>query len=264
LVLVLVMSVAMGIPAGTARAQVNPLWDHYKVYLGLSPTVDLPQSQEVTLLDQFQQTTWFVRQLAHFANPVQKEHGGSIHPIHQPELHYTWWHSGRVPGPFATTVIALNQFGDRTIQVGTNAFGDSEYLLNPALKNAPTGTPLPVANHYRCYPCTGDPVNVPVILTDQFLTRTAMVLLPRFFCTPAEKRLADGTVYPIVDAAQHYTVYDMDFNNTPFTARISDQFITDHQLSLIFLDRWLMVPTRKELPTDTKSSTWGKVKSLYR
>jgi hypothetical protein len=200
---------------------------------------------EVTLVDQFQQTTWFVRQLAHFANPVQKDHAGSTFPIHRPDLHYTW-------------------FGDQTLQVGTNAFGDSEYLLNPALKNAAAGTPLPVANHYRCYPCTGAPVNVPVILTDQFLTRTALVIVPRFFCTPAEKRLADGTVFPIVDAAQHYTVYDMDFNNTPFSARISDQFITDHQLSLIFLDRWLMVPTRKELPTQSKPSTWGRLKSLYR
>jgi hypothetical protein len=260
----LVISGAMGFPVGAARAQVDPLWDHYKVYLALSPSADLPQSVEVTLVDQFQQTTWFVRQLAHFANPVQKDHAGSTSPINRPDLHYTWWHSGRVPGPFGITVIALNQFGDHTIQVGTNAFGDSEYLLNPALKNAAAGTPLPVANHYRCYPCTGEPVNVPVILTDQFLARTALVIVPRFFCTPAEKRLADGTVFPIVDAAQHYTVYDMDYTNTAYSARISDQFITDHQLSLIFLDRWLMVPTRKELPTQTKPSTWGRLKSLYR
>ena len=262
-ILGMVMFVAMGIPAGTARAQVNPTWDHYKAYL-LGDPVTLPASVQVTLQDQFQQTTWFVRQTGMFANPVQKEHGGSIFPINHPELHYTWWHSGRVPGPFTTAVIAINQFGDQTIQVGSSPFGDSEFLLNPSLKNAPAGTPLPVANHYWCYPCSGSPVNVSLILSDQFLTRPALVGVPRFFCTPAEKRLEDGTVYPIVDAAQHYTVYDMDFNNTAFTARVSDQFITDQLFNFILIDRLLMVPTRKELPTETKSTTWGRVKSMYR
>lgn len=61
--LVLVMFAAPGILAGSpARAQVDPTWDHYKTYLVGDP-VTLPQSVQVTLRDQFQETTWFVRQL---------------------------------------------------------------------------------------------------------------------------------------------------------------------------------------------------------
>jgi hypothetical protein len=261
--LLVLFAVAGILAACPARAQIDPTWDHYKAYIE-ADNVNLPQQVQVTLTDQFLTTTWFVRQLGYFANPVRKEHGSSVFPINRPDLHYTWWHSGRAP-TFTKDVIAINQFGEHTIHIVTeNGFGDSEFLLNPALKNAPTGTPLPIANHYKCYPCTGDAMNVPVVLADQFLTRTATVLAPRYFCTPVEKQLADGTVYPMVNPGQHYTVYNMDFNNTVFTARVSDQFITDQQLNTILIDHLLMVPTVKELPVESRSSTWGRVKASFR
>jgi len=260
----LLFTAVIALAGSRAQAQVDPTWDHYKAYIE-ADNINLPQPVQVTLTDQFQQTTWLVRQLGYFANPVKKEHGTLVFPINHPELHYTWWSSGTVPGPFTKDVIAINQFGQNVIHiVPNNPFGDSEYLLNPALKNAPTGTLLPLANHYRCYPCSGDPVNVQVFLTDQFLARPAMVGVPRFFCTPVEKRLANGTVYPMVDPRQHYVVYNMDFNNQVFAARVSDQFITDQQLNTILIDHLLMVPTQKEFPTGNQTSTWGRMKALFR
>ena len=67
------------------------------------------------------------------------------------------------------------------------------------------------------YPCQGNPINVPVFLTDQFLGRNAVVMVPRWFCAPAEKRTQFGQIYPIIDPRQHYTVYSIDnFQSTIF------------------------------------------------
>lgn len=236
-----------------AQAQVDPNWDHYKAYLA-RPII--AHSEQVTLVDQFQVTTQLTQYLDWFANPVEKIHDSTPYPIHRPELHYTWWALNQLP--FDKDVIAINQFGEQPIHVGQSA-----YLLNPALKNSQPGTPLPVANHYKCYECTGPPVNATVLLTDQFLTRPAQVLIPRFFCTPVEKRTVTGQIYPIVDPKQHYTVYDMDFTTQIFPATITDQFIPNTQIELN-VDRLLMVPTDKVIPTDAKSTTWGRVRGMYR
>jgi hypothetical protein len=240
--------------AGRAHAQIDPNWDHYKAYI-VAPLMQ--QFHSVELADQFGTTSNLVRQLEWFANPVEKQHGPAIYPINDPLLHYTWWQLA--PQAFSKDVIAINQFGDQELHLS-----EAQWLLNPALKNAPTGTPLPLANHYKCYFCTGQPVSVPVTLTDQFFSRPALVAVPRYFCTPVEKRLLGGIVYPIVDPKQHYTVYDLgDWTTTIFPATIQDQFIANVQVQLNF-DVRLMVPTEKSFPTDAGRSTWGRLKTMYR
>lgn len=246
------LAASLALAAGPARAQ-DPLWDHYKAYLA-QPHVTF--NAQVILTDQFQVTTHLTQYLDWFANPVEKQHAGVTFPINHPDLHYTWWAINQLP--FAKDVVATNQFGDHVIHVGQSA-----YLLNPALKNAPAGTPLPVANHYKCYECTGDSIGVPLILTDQFYARTAGLLVPRFFCTPVEKTIQGGPTYPIVDPNQHYVVYDIDFGPPIFNAVIRDQFVQDLPVQLN-VDRLLMVPTVKSFPTGTESSTWGRLKRLYR
>lgn len=250
----LVSLFAVLLPAGLVQAQVDPLWDHYKAY-DVQPQFLL--NTQVTLVDQFQVTTHVTQHLDWFANPVEKRHDPAIFPINRPELHYTWWLLGPEV-PFAQDLVAINQFGEQFLRLDR-----SVYLLNPANKNAPTGAPLPVANHYKCYSCLGQPVNVPVFLTDQFFGRAATVFAPRFFCTPVEKRLADGVTYPIIDPDQHYTVYDIDPTTPIWPAVVQDQFIPPTPVELN-LDGLLMVPTEKVIPTDTRPSTWGRVKSQYR
>lgn len=260
-ILVPILFTILGISfASRAQAQVDPLWDHYKVYQTLAHPSHIEQ---VTLIDQFQtRTDDVVQYLDRLANPVAKNHGAAFYPINRPELHYTWWALSQRP-PIDINVLAINQFGDQYIHVGGPYTGWDTYLLNPANKNAPTGTPLPLANHYKCYPAQGAPVNTTVGLSDQFFSRNAVVFEPRWFCAPCEKRLLNGTVYPMVDPKQHYTVYEIDYTNTFWPARISDQFITDFQTDVAF-DRFLMVPTQKELPTPSDPTTWGRVKGLYR
>src|SRR5205823_3868406 len=148
------------------------------------------------------------------------------------------------------------QFGDQTLNV-TQAV----YLLNPALKNQ-QGT-IPPRNHYKCYLCNGQPVNVPVTLTDQFDIWSTTVMVPRFFCNPASKQDPTGN-YPIVDPNQHYICYEFQPEDPgQFTATFQDQFVPNGPLSL-GPSRWLCVPTYKLGVTGTHGDTWGRMKMLYR
>ena len=246
--------VLLAFAGGRAVGQPSPLWDHYKAYQVQPP---LTHPTVVSLLDQFMQSTHQVDVLEWFANPVMKEHAGVKFPINRPELHYTWWRITQQP--FTMDVIARNQFGDQPLRLGM-----SRYLLNPANKNAPAGVPLPLANHYKCYDCTGPVISVPLVLTDQFYTRNAVNLIPVFFCTPVEKRTQEGGIYPMTDPRQHYTVYDIGPETPIWPATIADQFIPVTPVQLTS-DRLLMVPTDKSFPpTSTKPSTWGRLKQLYR
>ena len=252
-----------------ARAQnppptgVDPLWDHYKVYELVQPYV-LPVPIPVNLTDQFGQYFHQVYVLDKFMNPVEKRVGMTanpqVFPIHDALLHYTWWQIS--PQPFAATVAATNQFGDQTLLVH-----DAVYLLNPALKNQ-TGTALPQKNHYKCYLCDGLPVNVPIIMIDQFDTWQATVQYPRFFCNPVKKQVGTasegGPVYPIVDPNQHYICYDYQpIDPGTFGAIITDQFVNNLHVEL-YPSRFICVPTLKNNVTATTRNTWGKMKMLYR
>jgi len=241
---------------GRAAAQVDPNWDHYKVY-DAQPKVTF--TMPVVLTDQFQQALTVVQYLDRFANPVQKDHAGVIYPINHPELHYSWWKVA--DQPYSGAVIASNQFGDYPLQIGPLL-----YLLNPANKSETAGVPpqFPFGNHYTVYACTGDPVVASLVLTDQFYTRTANVLIPTYFCVPAQKQTSNGAIYPILDEAQHYVVYEIEAYEATYPVTITDQFLQDFPI-LMANDRWLMVPTIKHLPpTETKSSTWGRLKQLFR
>lgn len=256
--LVLACAACLSLVGARAEAQVNPLWDHYKVYM-TPPFPVPPLGTPVRLLDQFGPYDHVVEQLERFMNPTEKLVAGQPipSPINNPLLHYSWWRI--TPQPFSATVTAVNQFGDHTINVH-----DAIYLLNPARKNQPA--PPPIANHYKCYFCEGPPVNVNVQLTDQFGPWPTTVMFPRYFCNPVEKRVQPptGAVYPIEDPNQHYICYEIQPEDpTPHTAIITDQFLPNHTTQMNPA-RWLCVPTYKSGVTETSKNTWGKLKQLYR
>jgi hypothetical protein len=249
----LVLLVPLALVAGRANAQVSPLWDHYKVYQ--TPFIGPPQpGVSIILTDQFGVYTHQLANLQRIMNPVQKEHG-QVFPINNPNLHYTWWRI--FPSqPFSAQVTATNQFGDQTLSVG-----DGEFLLNPALKNQ-TGSP-PVANHFKCYVCDGQPVSVPVLLTDQFDQWSTVVGFPRYFCNPVQKDYR-GVVNPILDPNQHYICYEIGPEDPGiFSATVTDQFIVNLSAPM-GPARYLCVPTYKTGVTDVARGTWGKLKLLYR
>jgi hypothetical protein len=251
-----VLALTLGLPllvAGRAEAQVSPLWDHYKVYetpIFPVPPLGIP----IVLSDQFGVFQHQALQLERVMNPAMKEDQNGIFPINNPNLHYTWW--SITPQPFGALVAATNQFGDQTLNVS-----NAVYLLNPALKNQ-TGVP-PEANHYKCYLCSGQPVNKPVLLTDQFDQWSTVVMLPRYFCNPAQKQDPVRT-YPILDPNQHYICYEIQpADPTIFPATVTDQFVVNHP-SPMGPARWICVPTFKQGFTATITDTWGKLKQIYR
>lgn len=250
----LMVLIPLALVAGRATAQVNPLWDHYKVYL--TPNIGPPlPGVPIILSDQFGVFTHEAGALQRVMNPVQKEVGPQVFPINDPILHYTWW-SIFPPQPFSALVSATNQFGDHTLSVGNSVF-----LLNPALKSQ-TGSP-PVANHYKCYLCDGPPVNVPVGLTDQFDHWSTVVGFPRYFCNPVQKQYR-GEVDLILDPNQHYICYDLQPEDPNiFSATVTDQFIVNQSVQM-GPGRYLCVPTYKTGVTGAARDTWGKLKLLYR
>jgi hypothetical protein len=238
--------------APRAEAQ-PPTWDHYKVYtVGPRPTAGIT----VTLTDQFLTSDHLVSFRDALSNPVEKIliPPGTPNPIHDARLHYTWW---RIDDqPIDRLVLASNQFGDQTLHLST-----AQWLLLPALKNEQG--PLPVANHYKCYACEGNPVDLPIRMIDQFGTWDATVTIPRYFCTPVEKRLP-AAVFPIVDDLQHYVVYEF-APPGPGSAAVTilDQFFPVQGVG-VFQSNLIMVPTMKTDVTSVRPSTWGRMKALYR
>jgi hypothetical protein len=237
-----------------AEAQVDPLWDHYKVYQIDAPVPPF-EPISVTLTDQFGQFTHSVGMLQRFMTPVEKIHPPATYPINDPVLHYTWW--GISAQPLSTPLVAVtNQFGDQGLTLG-----DAQYLLNPAVKNQPG--PPPIANHYKAYVCQGAPVAVTVGMIDQFDTWQATVLQPFYYLTPVTKQLG-GQVFPIVDPNQHYVCYVIQpLDPTPFTASITDQFIPNFGVQL-HPGAFICVPTYQQHVTSADRDTWGRLKRLYR
>lgn len=254
----LLLATLLVVGASAAHAQVSPLWDHYRTYAATLTALSAPPGT-IGLIDQFGDWQYTVPlELVRFSNPDEKYHAPNLYPINDPRLHYTWWYLGSEPFT-RPSVLVTNQFGPQIVDV----FGDEIYLLNPAIKNDPIPE-IPVANHYKCYRCQGDPPGISVVLSDQFKQRTATVLEPVVLCNPAVKTVEPGGfVYPIVDHNQHYVGYLIEPQEFAVTAMVSDQFIRDQQL-LIFNDFLLLVPSEKHDATPTESGTWGRVKKLYR
>jgi hypothetical protein len=231
-----------------------PPENHYKTYLVTPP---VPIVRPIILSDQFGSLTVEDLTLDRFSNPTQKIlSDGTVFPILYPDLHRTWWRM-QVPQP-VRTIVGTDQFG-----VYPWELKDAVYLLNPALKDDPSGTEPPIGNHYLCYEALAAPlIQIPVTLADQFITEQVVVLEGKYFCNPVEK-IDAGRTYPIVDYIVHlacYRVNNPSLQNWP--VYILDQFVTLN--TQVYFNDCLCVPALKEHPVPTERSTWGRVKSLYR
>jgi len=101
-----------------------------------------------------------------------------------------------------------------------------------------------------------------VALFDQFETAQVMVLEGKYFCNPVEK-IDAGHNYPIIDARAHlacYHVENPDLQNWP--VYLLDQFVTLN--TNVYFNDCLCVPALKEHTVKAETSTWGRIKSLYR
>ncbi|MDE2134097.1 MAG: hypothetical protein KGJ49_05820 [Alphaproteobacteria bacterium] len=86
--------------------------------------------------------------------------------------------------------------------------------------------PIPVGNHYVCYPVKALTQFKPhtAVFHDQFGTWNVYVLSITRLCTPALKR-ADGRVYEMVNPRLHMTCYQIRYQTGPLPPVITnDQF----------------------------------------
>ncbi len=231
--------------APLATAQHPP--DHYLVYVvNFTPV----SGAIVNLTDQFGSDQTQVRFLERFANPVIK----NGEPMFLPGLHYSWWSIFVTEPP--RNVLVSNQFGPNQDWL----LGDSKWLLAPASKN---GSIYPTdVNHYRCYDALGGlPLGITVQLEDQFRIRSAIVAEPNCLCTPVQKTHGPA-VFPIHDQDAHLACYNIDQLSININVGVVDQF-GGNNINL-GADLLLCVPSQKGIPTGSKPSTWGTIKTLYR
>jgi len=245
-----------------AHAQGNPPGvdpTHYWTYQLHAP---YPQPESILVQDQFfpAPTRVNVDRLERLANWVIKTDsttGISSFPV-DTSVHYTWWNIADKL-PVNQLVGVTNQFGSYPVTVS-----NVEFLLTPAYKNHQAAAPFPTANHYLCYRATGFPSpNRPFDLRDEW-RRDSQVPGPlEFLCVPCLKQ-HNGVTYPILDRVTHLALYPITPQSPLFSPLISDQFRFSPQLVQQLPPEYLLVPSLKQVITDTKQHSWGHLKLLYR
>jgi hypothetical protein len=241
--------------SAAAGAQVLPFDPtHYWTYHNLEPVI---QPQPIFVQDQFFRNgiPVTVDQLDRLLNWVHKNNS----PVPDTLLHYTWWNILEKL-PVNRRVIVTNQFGSHIVQVL-----NLEFLLAPATKNDPTGGNVPLANHYLCYRASGFPSPPAAYdLRDEWRVDIQQPQDMEFLCTPCLKE-HNGHVFAPVDTVTHLAAYPITPVSENFVPFVVDQFIARQLFVTQMPNEYLFVPSEKvELPTDTKRSTWSKIKSLYR
>jgi hypothetical protein len=227
---------------------------HYWTYHLMEPVQAPPTT--VLVRDQFwqQQFPVQVMRLERLLNWVHKNNSA----VPDTFLHYTWWDVQPKP-PVMKDVLVTNQFGSHPVRVV-----NLEFLLAPAHKNYPSPQP-PYADHYLCYRAFGfPPPQQPYDLRDEWRVDIQHPGPLEYLCAPCEK-LHGGLFFPILDPITHLAVYPIQPDSDHFLPFISDQFWQGPNHAVQFPLEYLFVPSEKtHPPTDTKKSTWGTLKSLYR
>jgi len=244
--------------AGRAGAQTDPPGVNPTHFWTYSPSYGGHYSPEfIQVRDQFFLgfTPIYLDTLERFINWVSKN-GSPVVP--DTLLHYTWWNIV-TKLPNAASVIITNQFGQFPVQLG-----DLQFMLVPAWKNQPQPQ-SPVANHYLCYQAFGAPPPTQVVdLVDEWRHDVQQVGSLDYLCTPCWKE-HNGQVFPAVDEVTHLAMYRIAPSSERFFPYIQDQFFSGtcdvYQRPI----EYLLVPTLKQVVvTDTRKSSWGHVKMLYR
>lgn len=246
-------AMAQGTPPG-----INPT--HYWTYQ-LGGAFSNPQPiavQDQFLTNYVPNTTDHLERLVNWVEKTDPT--GVVSAVPDTFLHYTWWN---LQGKYQVNkfVQVTNQFGSYPVNVY-----NLEFLLAPAYKNYQDPVhPFPVANHYLCYRANGFPSpNMPYGLQDEWRQDVQIPGPMEFLCVPCWKQ-HNGIVYPPVETETHLALYPIQPSSEFFVPYLTDQFFRGPQDVHQKPTEYLLVPsTKKEIITDTKPSSWGKIKLLYR
>jgi hypothetical protein len=220
----LLLGLSLGVAGNSSAAE------HYRAYpIAAGTGSDGPVVQ---IDDQFGSQTTDLGSSIRFLVPVSK----NAEPMFDLFSHLTCYTiSDGVAGP---PVISTNQFGPQPLTLGApDSFCvPTEKLIAPGPINL---------DHYKCYLASGPSVDAGVALQDQFSSSSAIVLNPRFFCTPADKN-GEG----IIDPVTHITCYDMTPPGVaPGPIPILNQFTPAPDQPLLLEANILCAPSTKQVVT---------------
>jgi hypothetical protein len=241
------------VPASQAQTGVfNPT--HYWTYHLMNP-VQIPPTT-VLVRDQFwqQPIPVTVDRLERLLNWVHKNNSA----VPDTFLHYTWWNIQQKI-PVNRDVLVTNQFGSYPVRVE-----NLEFMLVPAHKNFQSPLP-PHGDHFLCYRAFGFPGPTQSYdLLDEWRVDSQHPGPLQYLCAPCAKN-HNGQTYAVADTVTHLAVYPIVPTSENFFALIQDQFWQQPNIATQFPVEYLFVPSEKtHPPTETRKSTWGKIKSLYR
>jgi len=186
----------LAVPSTKTELPAPPPLDHFKGYTLIEPVPAEPN--DLYLEDQFS-AFWAEATLAfEFCTPVAK----NGEPLWYPENHlmlYDIAYTGDFPD---WDVFISNQFGDGWLSVGAPV-----KLAVPTQKLDPFHPPPIDLDHFLLYEAFGPPIEVPVLLDDQFVIgEEVLVVEPAFFANPVQKTHGDLTT-PIVNPWGHLVFY---------------------------------------------------------
>ena len=226
----------LAVPSTKTELSAPPPLDHFKGYTLIEPVPAAPN--EIYLEDQFS-AFWAEATLAwEFFNPTVKWHEGVPTELFYPDNHlmlYDISYTGEFPD---RDVFVYNQFGPQGLVVG-----EPVKLAVPTQKvDPPHGPPIDL-DHFLLYEAFGFPIDVPVILDDQFVIgEEVVVFVPLFFATPVQKTHGLDTT-PILNPWGHLVIYQAIGAPTFIPVVADNQFGVS--MPVLLEPYFLAVPTEK-------------------
>jgi hypothetical protein len=173
-----------------------------------------------------------------------------VTPITNPDSHLKLYLLQETPTHGRWLVTVSNQFGQQTLHVY-----DSTILAVPT-QELPYGPPHDL-DHFKCYRCTGDPLNVVVDLLDQFQNEPQVqILAPVYFCNPVQKT-HNGVITPIQHPNDHLVFYQSAYQHSVTQIATLNQIAAEQNVP-IYSAALLGVPSLKlaaTIPTPTATPT---------
>jgi hypothetical protein len=222
----------LAVPSTKTKLPAPPPVDHFKAYSLFEPVSADPN--DLYLEDQFSAFSAQATLAWEFCTPVMK----NGEPWWYPENHlmlYDIIHGEVFPD---WSVVVDNQFGTQELMVGSPV-----KLAVPTQKLDPGPFPPPIdLDHFLLYEAFGPPIDVPVVVEDQFLTEEVWVLEPAFFANPVQKTHGDITT-PIVNPWGHLVFYQVMGLTTDIPVVAENQFGISGPI--LWDTYYLAVPTEK-------------------
>jgi hypothetical protein len=160
-----------------------------------------------------------------------------------PTNHLTFYPMISFPAGPERSVLVSNQFGEQRLRVQRSAF----VLGVPTEKN--NEGPVKDLDHFKCYLVEGRPVELEVLLFDQFTGPNgapAKVLQPRLLCNPTLK-LHAGNFTPITNEEAHLVCYETNRDANDELISTRNQFATTRLQ--VGESMSLCVPSKKRIAT---------------